>query len=81
MWQERMGEGPPRVLFGLARRGGRESVLHKRRGGTYVLAAGPEFRLLGVNRLNAPTLASPAGVDGLWYFRTAEHLLCVGRKS
>jgi len=47
-------------------------------GETYVLATGPEFRLLGVNRLNNRTLASPALVDGCWYFRTASHLLCIG---
>ena len=48
-------------------------------GETYVLAAGPEFKLLGVNRLNGRTLASPAAVDGRWYFRTESHLVCIGK--
>jgi outer membrane protein assembly factor BamB len=49
-------------------------------GETFVLSAAPDFKLLHVNRLGAPTLASPALVDGRWYFRTAGHLVCVGKK-
>jgi outer membrane protein assembly factor BamB len=48
-------------------------------GETFVLRAGPKFELLGVNRLGASTLASPALVDGRWYFRTDRHLLAIGR--
>lgn len=47
-------------------------------GETFVLKAGPEFQLLRVNRLSARTLASPALVDGRWYFRTERHLLAIG---
>jgi outer membrane protein assembly factor BamB len=49
-------------------------------GETFVVAAGREFRLLHVNRLNARTLASPALVDGRWYFRTAGELVAIGRQ-
>jgi len=49
-------------------------------GETFVLSTAPDFKLLHVNRLGAPTLASPALVDGRWYFRTGGHLLCVGNK-
>jgi outer membrane protein assembly factor BamB len=48
-------------------------------GETFVLAAGPKFDLLRVNRLNEQTLATPALVDGKWYFRTMEHLIAIGR--
>jgi outer membrane protein assembly factor BamB len=48
-------------------------------GETFVLAAGPEFNLLRVNRLNEQTLATPALVDGKWYFRTLQHLIAIGR--
>jgi len=48
-------------------------------GDTFVLKAGPEFTLLHVNRLNAQVLASPALVDGRWYFRTDRELLAIGR--
>lgn len=48
------------------------------KGETFVLEAGPELKILHVNRLNAPTLASPALVDGRWYFRTDSELICIG---
>jgi outer membrane protein assembly factor BamB len=48
-------------------------------GETFVLAAGREFKLLHVNRLNARTLASPALVDGTWYFRTDKELVAIGK--
>jgi outer membrane protein assembly factor BamB len=49
-------------------------------GETFVVAAGREFKLLHVNHLGARTLASPALVDGTWYFRTASDLIAIGRK-
>jgi outer membrane protein assembly factor BamB len=46
-------------------------------GETFVLQAGKEFKLLHVNQLGEQTLASPALVDGRWYFRTASSLLAI----
>ncbi|MBA2303541.1 MAG: PQQ-binding-like beta-propeller repeat protein [Acidobacteria bacterium] len=46
-------------------------------GETFVLQAGREFKLLHVNTLGEQTLASPALVDGRWYFRTAASLLAI----
>lgn len=51
------------------------------RGRTFVLRAGPEFELLHVNRLGERTLASPALVDGTWYWRTATRLLAIGEQD
>jgi len=48
-------------------------------GETFVLRAGDQFELMHVNALGARTLASPALVDGRWYFRTAAELLAIGR--
>jgi outer membrane protein assembly factor BamB len=48
-------------------------------GETFVLRAGPKFELLHVNRIGERTLASPALVDGHWYFRTERHLIAIGR--
>lgn len=45
---------------------------------TFVLGTGPEFELLHVNDIGAPTLASPALVDGVWYVRTADELFAIG---
>ena len=47
-------------------------------GETFVLRAGSEFDLLHVNDLGETTLASPALVDGRWYFRTARNLIAIG---
>jgi outer membrane protein assembly factor BamB len=48
-------------------------------GETFVVAVGAQFKLLRVNRLDANVLASPALVDGRFYFRTDRELLAIGR--
>jgi outer membrane protein assembly factor BamB len=48
-------------------------------GETFVLKAGPTFELLHVNSLDERVLASPALVDGRWYFRTDRSLYAVGK--
>ena len=48
-------------------------------GETFVVKAGKTFELLHVNNVNEPVLASPALVDGTWYFRTPFHLMAVGK--
>jgi outer membrane protein assembly factor BamB len=47
-------------------------------GQTFVVRAGRAFELLHVNELNARVLASPALVDGIWYWRTDRELLAIG---
>ncbi|MEE8397747.1 MAG: PQQ-binding-like beta-propeller repeat protein [Desulfobacterales bacterium] len=47
-------------------------------GETFVLKTGPAFKLLHVNRLKERVQASPALVDGRWYFRTEKHLIAIG---
>jgi outer membrane protein assembly factor BamB len=49
-------------------------------GETFVLKAGPAFEVLRTNRLGEAVLASPALVDGTWYFRTAKNLIAIGRR-
>ena len=49
-------------------------------GQTFVVEAGSEFNLLHVNELNARTIASPALVDGKWYFRTESELIAIGNE-
>jgi hypothetical protein len=48
-------------------------------GQTFVVQAGPEFKLLHVNDLKAQVIASPALVDGTWIWRTDRELIAVGR--
>ena len=46
-------------------------------GTTTVVKAGPAFEILGVNRLDSLTLASPVAVGNQLFIRTAEHLYCI----
>jgi outer membrane protein assembly factor BamB len=46
-------------------------------GQTFVVEAGKTFKLLHVNELGEQTLASPALVDGTWYWRTARSLRAI----
>lgn len=80
LWQGRLGEAAresfsssPVVVDGRV-------FFTNDQGETFVLAAGREFKLLHVNQLNARTLASPALVDGTWYWRTDNGLIAIGRK-
>ena len=80
LWQGRLGEvaresfsASPVVVDG-------KVYFTNDSGETFVLAAGREFKLLHVNRLNARVLASPALVDRTWYWRTDTTLLAIGRR-
>jgi outer membrane protein assembly factor BamB len=46
-------------------------------GQTFVVQAGREFKLLHINELRARTLASPALVDGTWYWRSDGQLMAI----
>jgi outer membrane protein assembly factor BamB len=46
-------------------------------GQTFVVQAGRQFKLLRTNELGERTLASPALVDGTWYWRTANSLRAI----
>ena len=48
-------------------------------GDTYVLQAGPEFKVLGKNSLNEMTLATPAIANGSLIVRTASKLYRIGK--
>jgi outer membrane protein assembly factor BamB len=50
-------------------------------GDTFVMQAGPEFRLLGRNTLGEMTLASPAVANGSVYIRTATKLYRIAKAS
>ena len=78
LWQGRLGE-PKSEGFSSSPVGVDGKVFFTNDAGeTFVLKAGRQFELLRVNRLEAPVLASPALVDGRWYFRTDRHLMAIG---
>ncbi len=46
-------------------------------GDIYVVQAGPEFKLTGVNQMNEICMATPAISQGALFFRTKNHLVCI----
>jgi outer membrane protein assembly factor BamB len=49
-------------------------------GDTYVIQAGPDFKVIGKNSLNEMALATPAIANGSLIVRTASKLYRIGRK-
>lgn len=49
-------------------------------GTTTVVKAGPAFEIMGVNKLDSLTLASPVAVDNQIFIRTADYLYCIQQK-
>ncbi|HLQ46508.1 MAG TPA: hypothetical protein VK137_17320, partial [Planctomycetaceae bacterium] len=48
-------------------------------GKTFVLSAGPEFKVLAANELDgSQTVATPVFTDGRILIRTDTHLYCIG---
>jgi hypothetical protein len=80
MYQARLGE-PTREGFSASPVAvGDKLFFTNDRGQTFVVQAGPTFNLLRVNELNAQVLASPALVEGTWYWRTDRELIAIGRR-
>jgi outer membrane protein assembly factor BamB len=78
VWQGRLGEAR-REGFSASPIGVDGKVFFTNDDGqTFVLKAGSEFQLLRVNDLGDAVLASPALVDGRWYFRTFGGLVAIG---
>ena len=48
-------------------------------GTTYVIEAGPNYRLIGKNSLDEMTLASPAVAGNILLIRTASNLYAISR--
>ena len=77
IWQGRMGEAQRESFSASPVAADGKVFFTNDAGETHVLRAGPEFELLRVNRLGERVLASPAAVEGRWYYRTEKHLVCI----
>ena len=78
-WQERLGTAR-RESFSAAPVSTDGKVFFTNDDGdTFVIKATPPFAVLHKNVLDEQVIASPAAVEGVWYFRTASHLLAIGR--
>jgi outer membrane protein assembly factor BamB len=49
-------------------------------GQVFVIAAGPEFKVLAMNEMSTPVLATPALSDGTLLIRTQDQIMAVGKK-
>jgi outer membrane protein assembly factor BamB len=78
MWQGRLGVARPEGFSASPVAADGKIFFTNDDGETFVLKEGPAFELLHVNSLGARVLASPALVDGRWYFRTDRELVVIG---
>ena len=79
VYQQRLGEAVREGFSSSPVAVGDKIFFTNDQGQTFVVQAGPAFKLLHVNELNTQVLASPALVDGTWYWRTDRELLAIGR--
>jgi outer membrane protein assembly factor BamB len=77
MYQDRLGEAVREGFSASPVAVGNTLYFTNDTGQTFVVEAGPVFKLRHVNELNARVLASPALVGGVWYWRTDAELLAI----
>lgn len=74
LWQQRL-----RGRFSMSPLVVEETLLLVNEDGlSYLVQAGPRFELLATHALDEMVLATPAVLDGKIYFRTEQHVICVG---
>lgn len=81
LWQGRLGQAKREGFSSSPVVVGDKVFFTNDDGQTFVLKAGRELEILHVNEMGERVLASPALVDGTWYWRTEGHLLAIGRKA
>ena len=59
----------------------RQGLLLDDDGQTFVVQAGPEFKVLGKNELGEMCWSSPAVAGGALFLRTVDHLYCIKKKD
>ncbi|MBI3461635.1 MAG: PQQ-binding-like beta-propeller repeat protein [Planctomycetes bacterium] len=76
VWKERLGG----TLWGSMLLADGKLYVSNLEGQTFILAAGPQFRLLATNNLEEPMKAAPAASDGQLFLRTYENLYCIEQR-
>jgi len=79
LYQQRLGGGSSGFTSSPVAAGGHFYITNED-GHSYVLALGPEYKLLAENELGETVMATPAISDGVLYIRGAKHLFAVGAK-
>jgi len=81
VYQERLGTAAREGFSSSPVTVGNKIFFTNDEGQTFVVEAGLTFKLHHVNELGARVLASPALVDGTWYWRTDKELLAIGQSG
>jgi outer membrane protein assembly factor BamB len=76
LYQERLGNGGGFSASAVAADG--RIYYTGETGDVYVVAAGPEFKVLATNSLGEICMATPALSEGAMYFRGQDHLIAIG---
>ena len=76
-YQDRLGEPVKEGFSSSPVAVGNKLFFTNDNGQTFVVEAGPVFKLHRVNEMGARVIASPALVDGIWYWRTDRELIAV----
>lgn len=77
VYQERLGDAMREGFSASPVAVGDKLFFTNDNGQTFVVEAGRAFKLLRVNEMGARILASPALVDGIWYWRTDRELIAI----
>ena len=80
MYQDRLGEPIKEGFSSSPVAVGDKLFFTNDYGQTFVVQAGPTFKLLRVNEMKAQVIASPALVEGTWYWRTDSALIAIGAR-
>lgn len=75
VYQRRIGQGTGASASVIASR--KQIYAVNEDGDVHVIATGPEYRELAVNKMNAPVLATPAVSGETLFIRTASHLFAI----
>ncbi len=77
IYQQRLGRGASGFTSSPVAADGRLYITNED-GRTYVLALGPEYRVLAENELGEMVMATPAIAEGVLYIRGRNHLFAIG---
>ena len=75
VYEERLGSGASIIASLVAADG--KIYCASENGAVYVVAAGPQFKMLARNEMGQPCFATPAIVQGVIYIRTTESLVAI----
>jgi outer membrane protein assembly factor BamB len=79
VYQQRLGGGTSGFSSSPVAAAGRLYITSEE-GSTYVLALGPNYKLLAENELGETVMATPAIADGVLYIRGRKHLFAIGAR-